>query len=126
MISITSFLPKDWKEALVSYMNRATTRPYAFELVAKDYGYSAGYLKKAASECGLLSSTHSLRYAFSEEEEQALVCACIVYSRQGTPLTMKAFNDIASFFAGRDDKHHFSHHFCDSFLDRHAAEICLK
>ena len=73
-----------------------------------------------------MSKTHSARFAFSEEEEQALVCACIVYLRQGTPLTIGAFIDIASFFAQKDDKHLFSRHFCYSFLERHASEICLK
>ena len=60
---------------------------------------------------GLTSKTHFARFAFSEEEEQALVCAYIVYSRQGSPLTIDAFIDIASFFAHKDDEHRFSRHF---------------
>ena len=72
---------------------------------------------------GLLSSTHSRRYIFSEEEEQALFCACIIYSRQGTPLTMNSFVDIASLFAGRDEEHFLLRHFCSSFLIRHKGEI---
>ena len=89
------------KETLIKHMSRASTRPQACELVAKEFGYSVGYIKKAASKLGMLSVDHSLKCVFSEEEEQALVCACIVYSRQHKPLTAKAFLDIASFFCGK-------------------------
>ena len=98
MISITSYPEKDWKDTLLKCMGRAFTRPNAFKIAAAKHGYSVRYVKKAASELGLLSSTHSLKFAFSEEEEQALVCACIIYSRQGTPLTLDTFRDIATFF----------------------------
>ena len=57
---------------------------------------------------GLLSSSHSLRFIFSEEEEEMLVLICIVYAHQGSPLTVDAFHDLASFLAGRDE---FSRYF---------------
>jgi len=126
MITVTCYPKGDWKETLIYYMSRAFTRPIAYQRVAEEFGLSEGYIKKAASKLGLVSKTHSARFAFSEEEEQALVCACIVYLRQGTPLTIGAFIDIASFFAQKDDKHLFSRHFCYSFLERHPSEICLK
>ena len=98
MITITSYTEADWKQRLREYMSRASTRPTAIQRVAEEFGYTEGYIRKAASTMGLLSSSHSLQFIFSEEEEQALVCACIVYSRQGTPMTLKTFADIASFF----------------------------
>ena len=126
MITITRYVTTDWKEALKKYLSRASTRPVAYQRVAEEYGYSEGYIKKTASEMGLVSLKHSVRFTFSEEEEQALVCACIIYSRQGTPLTIDSFIQLASFFANKDEKHPFSRHFCYSFLERHSAEICLK
>ena len=104
-ITITCREERGWKDALEKYMSRASTRPHAFELVSNEYQLSVLYLKKAASKSGLLKSDHSLKCVFSEEEEQALECACIVYSRQGTPFTIQAFLDVASFFAEKDEDH---------------------
>ena len=36
---------------------------------------------------------------------------------------MSTFIDIASLFAGRDDEHSLSQHFCYSFLEQHEGEI---
>ena len=128
MATITITRPSEggWKEALKKYMSRASTRPHACQLVAKEFGYSVGYIKKAASKLGLLSSEHNLRCIFSQEEEQALACACIMYSRQGTPLTVDSFVELANFFAERDDKHQISRRFFYSFRRRHTDDICLK
>ena len=126
IISITRHEETGWKETLVKYMSRASTRPNACELVAEEFGYSAGYIKKAASKMGLLSSEHSLKCIFSEEEEQALVCACIVYSRQHNPLTAETFIDIASFFAEKDEEHRLSRKFFYGFLSRHTEELSWK
>ena len=126
MITSIPWEVKDWTEALIKYMSRASTRPTACQRVATEFDLSVRYIKRKASELGLLTSMHSLRYAFSEEEEQALVCACILYARQGTPLTLEAFNEIASFFAGKKDGDHFSEHFCRDFVDRHTSEIVFR
>ena len=75
---------------------------------------------------GLLSSSHSLRFIFSEEEEQMLVLICIVYARQGSALTIDAFRDLASFLAGRDEMHPISRHFVDKFIERHNDELWTR
>ena len=88
VITVSCPCEMGWKETLMKYMSRASTRASACELVAEEFGYSVGYIKKAASKMGLLSSKHNLRCLFSDEEEQSLVCACIIHSRQHTPLTI--------------------------------------
>ena len=107
-------------------MKSASTRHKACSLVAEEFGYSEGNIRKMASKMSLLSSSHSLQFVFSEEEEQVLVRICIVYARQGSPLTIDGFADLASFLAGRDKNHPLSRHFVYDFVDRHEDEIWTK
>ncbi len=126
MTTVKSCSEPEWKDVFIKYMKSASTRQKACSLVAAEYGYSEGYIKKKASEMGLLSSSHSLRFIFSEEEEQMLVLICIVYARQGSPLTIDAFRDLASFLAGRDEMHPISRHFVDKFIERHKEELWAR
>ena len=101
-------LPQDRKHVLLLLRNTGTLRVHK---------------KKKASEMGLLSSSHSLRFIFSEEEEQMLALICIVYARQGSPLTIDAFRDLASFLA---EMHPISRHFVDNFIECHNDELWAR
>ena len=81
------------------YAKRAHTRKGAYALISRNTGRTVNSLRVAASREGLTSRRHSLQFAFSEKEEEALVTACIVHARQGTPLTIRDFIQMASFFA---------------------------
>ena len=85
-----------------------------------------GNIKNIASKAGLTSSPHSLRSPVSEAEEDAIVTVCLLRVRQGKPLTIPALVDLVSFFAGRDEEHHFSRHFVYNFIDRHKNDIILE
>ena len=126
MITVSSCSEPAWKAALEKYLSRASTRANAYKLVAAEFGYSVAYIKKMASILGLTSERHSRSFTFSEEEEQALVCACIVYARQGTPLTIPALAKVASIFADRGDDEPISRHFAYDFVERHKDEIRLR
>jgi len=69
MITVKSYSEPERKDALLKYMKSASTRHKACSLVADEYGYSEAYIKKMASKLGLVSSSHSLRFIFSEEEK---------------------------------------------------------
>ena len=117
---------------MINYVSRTSTRVTAFQVSRKNLGVLKVLKKKKKKKRGaldmcLLSSTLSVWYTFSEEEEQALICVCIVYLRQSTPLTIDSLVDIVSLFAGRDDEHRLSpSSFCYSFLERHKSEISYK
>ena len=53
-------------------------------------------------------------------------CACIVFSRQDTPLTIDTFVEIASFFAERDEKHPTSRKLFYGFIRRNCEDVCLR
>ncbi len=76
-------------------------------------------IRNAASKSGLTSSRQSLRYAFTEREEEMLVCACLIYAREGTPFTVPIFAEVARTVAERDDGRPFSRHFVSDFVERH-------
>ncbi len=108
------------------YAMQATTRKGAYQRVSEETGTSTSALYMAASRAGLTSPSHSLRYAFTEEEEKALVTVCLLYARQGTPLTITEFIVLASNFAGRDESHYFSRHFVSSFVSRHSDSLSVR
>ena len=51
-----------------------------------------------------------------------LVCACQVFARQGTPLTVPVFAELATNLAGNRKKK-FSRHFVSNFISRHSSEL---
>ena len=83
-----------------------------------------GTLYSAAKRAGLTSPEHSLRFAFSLEEEEALVVVCLLHARQGTPLTRLEFRQLAAIYAKRDGGKIFSSHFVSNFVSRHSDELC--
>lgn len=118
--SIKEFLPR-----LVEYMRSATTRDEAYQRLADELGVSVEAVRNAASKAGLTTSNHTLRYTFSEREEEILVCACLIYARQGTPFTVPVFIDVARILAERDEDHPFSRHFVSDFVERHRDALCM-
>ena len=112
-----------WK--LIEYMSSAPTREDAYQRMAEDFGVSVDSVRNAASKAGLTSSRQSLRYAFTEREEEMLVCACLIYARQGTPFTVPVFAEVARTVAERDEGRPFSRHFVSDFVERHRDELTI-
>ena len=106
------------------YSSQASTRSGAYSRMSMESGSSAGALRVAASRAGLTSPSHSLKFAFSMEEEIALVVVCQLYARQGTPLSVIDFIKLASHFAKKEEGKLFSRHFVDDFIDRHDDVLC--
>ena len=76
---------------------------------------------------GATSSRHSLKYAFSEEEEEALADVCVMYARLGTPFIIPHFILVASYFAKRFRRaSFFSDTFARQFIQRHSGLLCLR
>jgi len=63
-------------------------REQAFQRFADEFGVTVEAVRNAASQAGLTSSEHTMNCIFSEGEEEMLVCACLIYVRQGTPFTI--------------------------------------
>ena len=89
------------------YMMDPSTRQHAFQRVSEEFHVSINALRMAAMREGLSECDQSLKYAFPKEYEEALVAACIMYARQGTPLTKHDFAELATRFAKRDGDHIF-------------------
>jgi len=108
-------------------MSKASTRRGMYSRIKDECGCSEGSIRTAACRAGLTSSSHSLKCAFSMEEERALVDACIMYARQGKPFTIRHFCAVASYFAGKfERKDFFSRGFAQKFLKRHIKLLQLK
>jgi len=110
---------------LEEYMRSCFTRKEAYERLAEELGVTIEAIRNAASKAHLTSSQHSLNCFFSQREEEMLVCACLVYARQGTPFTIPLFAEVARNLAKRDADHPFSRHFVLNFIHRHRTELCL-
>ena len=82
-------------------------------------------VRNAASKAGLTSPNHTLRFTFSEREEEMLVCACLIYARQGTPFTVPVSIDVARILAEWDEDHPFSRHFVSDSVERHRDGLCM-
>ena len=91
----------------------------AYRRFAEELGVSVEAVRNAASRAGLTSAEHSMNCVFSDQEEEMLVNACLIYARQGTPFTIPIFADVARNVAGRDEEHPFSRHFVSDFVARH-------
>jgi len=102
------------------------TRPIAFKKVSQDCHVSINALRVAAYREGLTEDDQSLKFAFPVPYEKALVTVCILYARQGTPLTKHDFALLATKLAGRKDDDIFSDEFVDDFVERHKEHICEK
>ena len=62
----------------------------------------------------------------SESEEDAIVCGYIIQARQGTPLSISEFIELACVFAEKEEDGRFSRHFTCSFVRRHSSQFCMK
>ena len=117
---------KEYLPRVLEYSRHACTRADAFQRVSEETGISVSTLRVAAMREGLITKDHSLKFIFSEEEEDALVAACVIYSRQGTPLTVKAFIILASRFAGYREGQFLSYQFAHDFIERKSLYLCMK
>lgn len=108
-------------------MSEASTREDAYLRLARELGVSVGSIKNAASKAGLTSSPHNMRFTFSEKEEEALTCACLIYAREGAPLTTHEFLKLANRFAKRKtNAPRLSYHFAYDFVERHSTILSLS
>ena len=99
---------KEVLHLVMEYSKHARTRTNAYQRVSEETSISVSALRMATKREGLTEEGHSLKYLFSKEEEAALVSACVIYARQGIPLTVKAFIILVSNFAGFEEGYFFS------------------
>ena len=123
-------IQSDTKECLDTFVecrSRAIFRRNIYDSLSAVYEKSPGAIRTSVSRAHLSSSSCSLHRAFTNEEEEALVDVCVMYSRQGTPFTYSHFIQVASYFAGRyDRKDFFSDFFARSFVKRHQDVLCAR
>ena len=117
---------KDVLPSVVDYSKHACTRSEAFLRVSQETGIPVSTLRVAAMREGVIPKEHSLKYTFSEEEEEALVAACVIYARQGIPLTVRAFIKMASRYAGFEEGRFLSYNFAHTFIERKSLDLCMK
>ena len=122
----TSSPAKEFLYKVNEYAKEASTRKDAYKLVSLETGSSCNSLRLDASRSGLTKTGRSLKYAFSEEEEKALVTVCLMYARQNMPLTIKDFIELASIFAKKKEGHYFSYAFVSDFVKRHSDVLKKK
>ena len=101
------------------YASRSPTRKDAIRLASQETGCSVGAIRTAACREGKRRPRDSVRKAFSKKEEMLLEMICVIYARQGMPLSYNDFIELASIFAKKDKKHPFSRKFVSGFLRRH-------
>ena len=99
---------KDWLYKLDFYLSDPITIPYAFELLAKESGFTVNALHVAAHRRGWTASVHPPKLAVAAEYEEALVTACIIHARQCTPLIKSEFIELASRFAKKEEGQFFT------------------
>ena len=117
---------KDYIPLIKECISRSPTRRNACKRFAEISGKSEDAFRKVLYDEGFVKSGHSLRYAFSEEEEEGLVHTCLLYARQYTPLTIQGFINLASFFAEKPPGEKFSRHFATDFVRRHSDVLRMK
>ena len=76
---------------LEMYRRIATPKKSAFVLLAEELGVDVQSVRNAASKNGFVG----FRTAFTPRQEEMLVCACLIFARQGTPLTIPMFAEVA-------------------------------
>ncbi len=72
---------KDWLYKVDFYLSDPNTRPYAYELVSMESGFTVNALHVAASRRGWKASVNPPKLAVSAEYEEALVIACVIHAR---------------------------------------------
>ena len=75
------------------YASRSPTRKDAIRLASQEIGCSVGAIRTAACREGKRRPRDSLRKAFSKKEEMLLEMICVIYARQGMPLS---YNDLSN------------------------------
>ena len=126
MSSVRRKPAKAYLYELQEEIKRSPTRKHALARVAGRNGISANALRMAAERAGLTSPANSLKLAFSQQEEEALVLTCLLYARQYTPLSIQSFIDLASIYAKKEKDQYFSYHFVYDFVERHSDELRLS
>jgi len=124
--AVTASPAKEYLYRLEEYKKQASTRKDAYKRVSLETGLSSNSLRLAASRTGQTKTGRSLKYAFSEEEEKALVTVCLMYARQNMPLTLKDFIILASIYAKREEGHYFTYPFVSDFVERHSDVLKKK
>jgi len=104
---------------------RAFSRKDAIRLAAEFYETTQNSVRLARWKKGNTTPQRSLKYAFTEEEEKLLEAVCVIHARAGRALSKDDFLELATIFAGRGKKHHFSTQFLLSFADRHDDVLFL-
>ena len=97
----------------------AFSRGDSIRLAAEFYDCSENSVRIALHNEGKIKPYCTLKRAFTDEEEELLEAVCVIHARAGRALSESDFIELASIFAGRDEKHQFSHQFMLSFIDRH-------
>jgi len=101
---------------LEEYKSSAFTRRHIYLILSLETGHSIQSIWTAASKAGLTASGRSLKYAFTEEEEEALATVCMIYARANKSFTIPYFLKVASYFAGKFNcSEFFSRFFCVFF-----------
>ena len=127
MSSATTSSPaKEYLYKLEEYTKEASTRKDAYKRLSLETGLSSNSFRVAATRSGLTKTGRSLKYAFSEEEEKALVALCLMYARQNMPLTIKDFIELASLYAKKEEGHYFSYSFVSKFVKRYSHVVMKK
>ena len=113
MSAATRSPAKEHLYKLEEYSSQASMRDGAYSRMSAESGSTVSALRAAASRAGLTSPSHSLKFAFSLEEEKALVVVCLLYARQGARLSIIDFIKLANHFAKKEEGTSFSRHFVD-------------
>ena len=92
---------KDYLYLVDKYAARASTRNEAFRLASIESGISETALRVAWWRATKGSPRRSLKYAFSEEEENLLEAACVIHARQGVPLSCQNFASLLGIFRSK-------------------------
>jgi len=117
---------RDYLYLVDEYSKHASSRKGAFQRVSEVSGIPVSTLRVAAYREGRKDDDRSLKFAFSVEEEKALVAACILHAHQGIPLRLKAFIELASTYAKKEDGRKFSYRFANDFIRRNGIKLCRK
>ena len=97
MISTAKRVPaKRYLYRVRELMMDPTTRAYAFQQTSREFGVTVNALRVAAMRGGLTELVHSLKFTFPVAYEKALIAVCVLYARQGTPLTKRDFAQLAT------------------------------
>ena len=108
------------------YANRSPDKSTACQTVAKEIGVSVTVLRATAYGEGKKKPRRSLKCALSDREEELLEAVCVAYARQGIPLTIEEFFDLATIFVKKEEDRRFSRSFVTGFIKPHDTVLCCN